>query len=423
MIPSARAALIAAAVLPQACAPAPRPGTPPRHVLLVTVSGLRADHVCAYGYPRPTTAADPSDAQGPDLSIDGLAAGGVTFAQAFAPSAAAAASLAALHAGSNAPAQGTRTLIEDFAAAGFRTGAFLTGAAAAAPSLARGAAHVAAGAEPDPDYDAVRQAVAWLRETVESGEERIFLWLHLSGPAAPWDPAPLGKEDFRARFTDPDYAGTVDGSAAGLAALAQPGAELAGQDLAQLVALYDAEVARANQLVGQIASVLAGRFEMLPRDLLGETAVVLAGACGAELFQHARAPEDPSSLYDASLRVLLVLRHPASLTGRRVLAEPVELRDVAPTLREWFDLPRADGADGRSLLALTDARARDFPSRPVVLRRAEGGSVRTADWHLIVRGKEKLLFHVARDPLERTDLAALEAERARALAAELAPGR
>jgi len=422
VIRPARAALVAALVLAQACTP-PRPGTPPRHVLLVTVSGLRADHVGAYGYPRPTTAADPADAQGPDLSIDGLAGSGVTFAQAFAPSADAAVSLAALHAGSNAPAGDARTLAEDFAAAGFLTGAFLTGEAAAEPTLARGAAHVAAGAGPDPDYDAVRQALAWLGEA-QQGEQGIFLWLHLSGPAAPWDPAPLGKEDFRKRFGDPDYAGTIDGSAERLAALADPAAALTGEDLAELVALYDAEVARVNQLVRQLCSALAGRFALLPRDLLGETVVVLAGARGAELFQHARAPEDPRSLYDASLCVPLIVRHPASLTGRRVLAELVELRDVAPTLREWFDLPREDEAEGRSLLGLTDSHAaRNFASRPVVLLREGGGSVRTPEWHLIARGEERQLFHVVRDPLERADRAAEEPERASALAAELAGRR
>jgi arylsulfatase A-like enzyme len=421
---SARAALLVAVMLAPACARPPRPGTPPRHALLITVSGLRADHLSAYGYPRPTTAAEPLPGGVQDLALDALAASGVTFAQAFAPGADDALALAALSSGSNAPAHGAPTLAEAFAAAGFRTGAFLTGAAAEAPSLARGAAHVATGSGPDPDYDAVRQAVEWLREAEQGEGQRIFLWLHLSGPAAPWDPAPLGKEDFRARYADPDYAGAIDGSAAALAALADPAAAFAGPDLAQLVALYDAEVARVNQLVRQLLSALAGRFELLPRDLLADTVVVLAGARGCELFQHARAPEDPRSLYDASLRVPLVLRHPASLTGKRVLAELVELRDVAPTLRDWFDLPPAEGAEGRSLLALTDSFARrSFASRPVVLRREDGGSVRTEEWHLIASGGKRLLFDVARDPLEQRDLAAAEEERASALAAELAPGR
>jgi alkylation response protein AidB-like acyl-CoA dehydrogenase len=56
---TARAALLAAVMLAPACARPPRPGTPPRHVLLITVSGLRADHLSAFGYPRPTTAAEP----------------------------------------------------------------------------------------------------------------------------------------------------------------------------------------------------------------------------------------------------------------------------------------------------------------------------------------------------------------------------
>lgn len=421
MMGVARAALAASLAALLACSP-PRPGIPPRHVLLVTIAGLRADHVGAYGYARPTTVTEPPEANSADLSLDGLAASGVTFAQAFAPSADAAVALAALQAGCNAPEPGAPTLAEAFAADGFRTAAFLSGEVARSTSLTRGCAHVSAGEGLDPDYDAVRKAVGWLRAEGEPSGEPLFLWLHLAGPAAPWDAAPLGKEDFRARFVDPDYAGAIDGSAAALAALADPALPLSGADLFQLVALYDAEVARANQLVRQLLAALEGRFGTLPKNLLADTVVVIAGACGSELLQHGRAPEDPLSFYDASLHVPLILRHPNSLTGRRVLADLVELSDVAPTLRQWFGLPPVEGAGGRSLLSLTDARPpQAFDRRPVILRRADGSSVRTEDWHLIARGGERRLFHVARDPLERLDVSAAEPERARALEAELAP--
>jgi hypothetical protein len=71
------------------------------------------------------------------------------------------------------------------------------------------------------------------------------------------------------------------------------------------------------------------------------------------------------------LRVPLFLRHRASLTGRRIFDEVVELADLAPTLCEWFGIeppaPSSAGA-GRSLLSLTDEwRRRPFPRRPAMV--------------------------------------------------------
>jgi hypothetical protein len=408
------------------CGAKARPGTPPRHALLITVAGLRADRVGAWGYPRPTTSAAPTAAEGgPDFSIDGLAASGVAFAHAFAPSADERVALASLLTGARAAsASAAPALAADLAAAGFRTAAFVTGAAAEDEELVRGFAHVVrapSDGEEDPDYAAARAATTWLRAEGEPSGEPLFVWLHLSGPAAPWDPRPLGGEDLRARFVDPDHAGDVDGTAASLAALRDPATPLDGLALTHLANLYDAEVARAARLVEQVAVCFAGRFGLLPRDLLAETVVVLAGVRGVELFQHGRTAEDPASLYDASLHVPLLLRHPPSLTGRRVLADLVELRDVAPTLREWLGLER-DAAG--SLLERTDAPVgRPSTERPIVLPREGGGSVRTASRHLVVQGGERRLFDPRRDPLERIDLAAEEPEVVRELEALLSAER
>ena len=399
---------LAAVLLAVASCSQGRPGVAPQHVFLLTVSGLRADHLSAWNYPRPTGRPANPDQAGADLSVDALAATGVAFAHAFAPSGDSSASLHELLTGRPA-GQDASTLAEVFAAAGFRCGAFVTGAAADDPGLTRGfervfRAEVEAG--DDPDYAAVRAAVSWLREEAEPSGDPLLVWLHLSGPAAPWDPLALDQEDFAARFADPDYAGDAVGDLATLSAAGQPGSGLDGQDLAHLVNLYDAEVARSCHLLGRFAAAAAGRFGLLPRDLLEQGVVVLAADRGAELFQHRGVHEDPASLYDATLRVPLVLRHPGSLTGRRVLAELVQLRDVAPTLYDWFELSGDPELDGRSLLALTDAHRRDFERRPVVTRSAAGRGLRTEGWHLIDRGARRELYDVVRDPQEQRDLAA-----------------
>ena len=76
-----------------------RPGLPPRHLLIVTIENLRADHLSAYGYPKPTgmLPSDPTARmEGRVFALDDLAAQGVVFAQAFAPSERALPSLASL---------------------------------------------------------------------------------------------------------------------------------------------------------------------------------------------------------------------------------------------------------------------------------------------------------------------------------------
>ena len=118
----------------------PRRGIPPRHALLVTIDGLRADHCSAYLYRRDTTNFPLSAEdfkEGRNLTLDELANDGVLFTQAFAPTGHPRDSLAALHSGRSADLRrvpgeaveltGAATLAEGFQAAGLRTAAFVTG--------------------------------------------------------------------------------------------------------------------------------------------------------------------------------------------------------------------------------------------------------------------------------------------------------
>ena len=68
-----------------ACAPSGSDDPPPRNVVLVVLDSVRADHVGAYGYERPTTP-----------RLDALASKGIQFERAYAGSSAAPQSLSAL---------------------------------------------------------------------------------------------------------------------------------------------------------------------------------------------------------------------------------------------------------------------------------------------------------------------------------------
>ena len=324
-----------------------RPGDPPRDLVLVTVSSLRADRLSSWLYPRPTGVAMRKPGEVPPapggLAFDDLAARGVAFVRAFAPSAMSRPSLASLHTGTR-PLQhcvldeegildeaGATTLAERFAAAGYRTAAFTAGGAAVPGSgLERGFevfTSTPAGDDPDfrddPGGQVLAPGAGGRRSAVPLAPPR---W-SLAAPRA----GPLHSIDFVDLFAD-------------------PGASEPGVD-----ALYDAEVARVNKLVGGFLEALQGadaaRFE--------GTAIVLAGDRGAELARRSERVEEPASLHDSSLHVPLVLFHPRNITGRRAMDEVVELVDVARTLFEWFELPEPGGpVGGRSLLALIIPKAR-----------------------------------------------------------------
>jgi arylsulfatase A-like enzyme len=416
-----------------------RPGTPPRHVLLLTCAGARADHLSAYLYPRTTTRIETAPDQrerGENLSIDDLAEQGVLFWNAYSPRAADLPALASLMTGrvpvslgvlgeEDALPESADTLAERFARAGFRSAAFVAAPELdASKGLAQGFAHyeATAAAEADPDYAIVKQALAWLKQQGPDDPRPLFVWLHFRGPRAPWDPTPLGSVDFARLFDDPDAQSTASGSSAWIEAVQKRELEPSALDLERVVAAYDGELARVNWLVRLFLQAWAGKFaDQQPRDLLKDSALVFAGTHGQELYQRNRWLAAERSVWSSSLRVPLLLRHPGSLTGARVLDAPVELGDIAPTLLEWFGLEGRPAGAGRSLLALTDSNPRsNWHERPVV--GTWRAAIRTAcdGRHRLVVNPDGVdpggagdypvpalaLYDLERDPLERRDVAA-----------------
>lgn len=376
--PSAATCGAASALALAACArvEAQRPGLPPRHALLVTVAGLRADHTSALLYPRETTnfpADEVRRAAGVVPTLDELGASGVLFAQAFAGALDPGASLIDLH-GLGA---GGESLAERFARAGFATVAFTAQPLRPLPAqLAQGFQRFEAG---ERDQDVARAAVAFLADHDFGDGRGLFLWLHFAGPQFPFEPgtgpALSGQRDYASAFVDPSAAATADGGAAFREAWLRSGAApLSLADQERIVGLYDGEVAQWNGTLFYLLDLW--RYLGGPSAAWESTATVVAGTNGAALFDELEggAYGPAGELADPGLWVPLVLCHPASLTGRRVLDEVVELSDLAPTLCEWFGLERR-GLAGRSLLALTDSYVdKPFDHHPALARAPDGTS-------------------------------------------------
>ena len=182
---------------PQQQSPAPTPAAvQARNLVLITIDTLRADRVGAYGYARARTP-----------HIDALAARGVRFEHAFATAPITLPSHASLMTGRYPPGHGSRhngikvdanvpTLAKALSAAGFTSGAFVSafpldrrfglndGFAAYDDKMPREGRKRAENERAG--RLTVDQAIAWLRLTPPVPGNRLFLWVHLFEPHAPY---------------------------------------------------------------------------------------------------------------------------------------------------------------------------------------------------------------------------------------------
>ena len=382
---------------------APVPGFA-RDVVLVTIDTLRADALGFAGNPAAETP-----------HLDGLATSGWVFDGAHAHSVMTLPSHANLLTGRLPYEHGVRdnagfvlpesvpTAAEVFAAAGFRTAAFV----AAFPLDARygldqgfevyddsypeGSTRGFAVAERSGE-EVVATAVSWWER--HEGEPR-FLWVHLYEPHVPYEPpAP-----FSARFAEEPYLG---------------------------------EVAAADDYVGRLLRAVA------PRGGRSDVLVVVTSDHGEGLGDHG---EETHGLfaYEATLAVPLVL-WAQGLTAARI-DTPVGHVDVLPTMLEaaGIEVSAIPGMAGRSLWRAPDAgggpKAPDVtyfealrsnlqrgwaPLRGVIVERKAGtggeGGVRILKYISLPRPE---LYDLAADPAEVRNLHAAEASAAAEFAALL----
>lgn len=366
-----------------------RPGA----IVLVTIDTLRADRLGAYGSTRGLTP-----------HLDALAADGVRFDAAIAQVPLTRPSHATILTGRHPAAHGVRTndgfrlppgvptLAEALGRAGRATGAFIGGAPLDASSgLARGFDRY------DDDFlrvpgshaverradEVVTAALSWLAARSREGRgDRVFVWLHLFDPHSPYDPPPAQARAF------PD-------------------------------APYDGEVAYTDAALGRF-------FDHLRADGLFETALIVVVADhGESLGEHGERTHG-TFLYDATVRVPLIVRLPRGRGAGRVVPAPVETADLAPTIAGLAGATLAAPVDGISLVPMLAGAPGDL-ERPayaesyyqnVLLGWSPLRAVRTARWKFIEAPRPEL-YDLRADPGETVNLAASRQALVRGLAAAL----
>lgn len=408
----------------------PEPRTPrSANLVLIVVDALRADRLGCYGYPRPTSP-----------HIDALSRRGVTFERAIVQYPATGPSFGSLFTGKYPRKHGlsgmdprlwlggdfNRTLAEVLGAAGYHTGAIITGSLTRSSGLARGFFTLFEEMPAYGTYD-VRSALetlrsrlpvmrAWVRwrrgrdphlvvkeaeRFVERAPQPFFLFLHLYDTHAPYDPPRQYLDLVR-----PEAAAYPPLSSDELRTLAGREAPLTAEELHRLEALYDGEVRSADAAVGR----LVGNLERI--GLLDETVIVLTSDHGEELYDHGKL--EHGHIFNTNLRVPLIVVPPSPAAAGVRVDSPVELIDVLPTLLTMVDLAVPDGIDGRPL-PLDGAGAAEG-EEAYAFAEADCGprgkaclvSVQDRRWKLTLdrEAGALTLFDLERDPLERVDVAA-----------------
>ena len=274
-------------------------GRPPS-VVLVTLDTVRADHIACYGYRQIETP-----------SIDQLAREGIRFEQAYAQVPLTLPSHVVILTGTYPMFNGVRdltstglpatvpTLAEILRQNGYRTAAFVSSFVLNSMwGLARGFELY----DDQTDRDTLNKspsllerrgdrtmtrALSWLDSRPDGP---FFLWVHLYDPHSPYRPA----EPYLSRYTGH---------------------------------LYDGEIAFDDAQLGRL-------FADLRRlKIYDDTVIVVTADHGESLGEHGEA-EHGFFIYNATLRVPLILKTPGSTLASRVVTDPVSLVDLAPAIAE-----------------------------------------------------------------------------------------
>jgi len=375
------------------CSSRPPPAPPDaRHVLFVTIDTLRADRLGAYGN---------RDVATPNM--DRLAREGALALAAVAQAPITRPSHVSMFTGlypaqhgirdniSRALAPDVPTMAEAFKAAGFDTGGFVSSIVLSAQSgLGRGfdtfsdkfdlgdtaadEARFLDILEKRGDV-AVADAIRWLGD---HAPQRTFTWVHLYDPHAPYEPP----EPYASRYAD------------------RP---------------YDGEVAWSDELVGRLDAALT---RLGIRD---DTLIVVTSDHGESLGEHGEAVHG-FFLYEATIRVPLIVRGPGIAPGARIQAT-VQTIDLFPTVLSLagVPVPSPERVAGRSLMpAFRGMPMEDQPAFAESLTpRIHYGwsdlrSVREGRWKFVLAPRPEL-YDLDRDPGELRNLADAEPARVRAL--------
>lgn len=363
----------------------------PPDIFLVTIDTLRADHVACYGYKQIETPA-----------LDGLAADGVRFTQAFTHSPITNTSHTSILTGLLPSVHGVTdfgvplppqhaTWAELLKKRGYHTAAFIGAVIldsnTLAPGLDRGFDfydNFPAKADTKERWgrverrgtDVVQHAESWLTKHPTGPR---FVWVHLFDPHDPYEAPP----PYSQKYKEP----------------------------------YDGEIAYADSALGHLIANLR------KTGAYANAIIVVVGDHGEGLGEHGEETHG-LFLYDSTLHVPMIFKMAAAQRGT-VIDAPVRTTDILPTILSLTNIPAPAELNGESLVPLVKRQAAaahdlfgetDYPLRFgwAPLRALRAGNMK---W---IEAPRPELYNLESDPAELKNLYSAESTQAQSMQAELA---
>ncbi len=303
-----------------------------RCILLIVLDCVRADHVSAYGYQRPTTP-----------TIDALAKHGTRWTRAYSPSSWTKPSVSSMLTGLYPSAHGvfrgvksrrhdintttdaltttTPTLAEALSRAGWRCGAFLNNAQLGEyTNINRGFdTYVPNGGKVD---RLLAQFDAWLQTELN---RPTFAYLHFLEAHWPYRPRRRHIAEFGGNRDTNCYR---DFSAKDYGKLRREmrkgDKKLSNHELTDMIDMYDGAIRRLDGKIKIVRAMLDAA------GLLDETTIIVTADHGEELNEHGSIGHG-QDLSQVLTHVPLIISSPQYSPGNR-LTEPVSLVELTPTL-------------------------------------------------------------------------------------------
>lgn len=329
------------------------------NVIFIIVDALRADHVSAYGYERPTTP-----------HLDAFMADGVRFTEATTPSSWTLPSNVSMLTGR----MPQRIRMNDWGsysafvppeeillgqamkAGGYRTAGFVNNYYLDRIfGFARGFDHYQRMGDSELAADLNRLVFNWLdADDPASGNQPLFLFVYYYDPHTWYDPPPPYDTLY-----DPDYTGPLTPE------VYQHGQQVvsgeitpSARDIEHLLALYDGEITYWDFHLNQFFNRLAAE------GLLDNALVVLTSDHGQMFGEHGKWVHR-NSLYEEVLRVPMFIRYPGVAPAGLVVDTPVFTADLMPTILDLVGLPIPGGLDGKSLRPFLQGQPGALLERPI----------------------------------------------------------
>ncbi|MBZ0115239.1 MAG: sulfatase-like hydrolase/transferase [Thermoanaerobaculia bacterium] len=370
------------------------------NLILIVLDTLRADHLGAYGYERPTSP-----------FLDRWSTEGTRFATAISQSSWTRPSHLSLFSGlypTSRVGLSSPPLAEVLWRQGYRTSA-LTGGAQLSYRFG-----FSRGFETHRIERWVRQVDSAVAELERNRTRQNFLFLHTYEIHDPYQHTELADGLDRGRLDESFERAT----------LATYGKGLTATEREYATALYDSGIRYVD---GQLESLFA---QLEARGLLDNTLVVITSDHGEELWDHGGWGHG-HAMFDHQTHVPLILHLPPSLRAERhleaskggVIDQQVRLVDLYPTLLDLLGIPMQHQIHGRSVVPMLAGRRMspaDAFSESTYWGPLEVKSLRAERYKLMTATPKNtpsdrpgwtVLFDLQADPAELRDIAADEEQR------------